>query len=73
MIEEVSFPVGNVAAFVSFLICLAVLAAKARFIYRVLKANTDVNVFNHSIALVFAVSGKSLTIRQLTETPLLIF
>ena len=68
MIEEVSFPVGNVAAFVSFLICLAVLAAKASFIYRVLKANTDVNVFNHSIALVFAVSGKSLAITQLTET-----
>ena len=64
MIEEVSFPVGNVAAFVSFLICLAVLAAKARFIYRVLKANSDVNVFNHSIALVFAVSGKSLIITQ---------
>ena len=28
MIEEVSFPVGNVAAFISFLICLAILAAK---------------------------------------------
>ena len=48
----------NVGLIFSFLVCLVILVAKARFIHRILKANTDVNVFNHSIALCFALSGE---------------
>ena len=51
----------NVALIFSFLACLVILVAKARFIRRILKANTDVNVFNHSIALCFILSGETLT------------
>ena len=57
MVEKGFFQASNVVALVSFLTCLAILAVKTRFICRVLKANTDVNVLNHSIALVFAASG----------------
>ena len=49
----------NVGLIFSFLVCLVILVAKARFIHRILKANTDVNVFNHSIALCFALSGET--------------
>ena len=52
-------PFGNVAVILSFLICLALLVAKTRLIHRILKAKTDVNVFNHSIALCFAMSGET--------------
>ena len=45
---------------VFFLICLMILVAKIWFICRILKANADVNVFNHSIAIVLAVSGTTL-------------
>ena len=49
----------NVGLIFSFLVCLVILVAKARFIHRILKANTDVNVFNHSIALCFTLSGET--------------
>ena len=51
----------NVPVIFSFLTGLAILIAKTRFIHRTLKANTDVSVFNHSIAICFALSGETLT------------
>ena len=54
----------NVLVIFSFLTGLAILVAKARFIHRILKANTDVSVFNHSIALCLAVSGEAFTFKQ---------
>ena len=54
--ENVS-PFTSASVILSFLACLAILVAKARFIWKVLKANADVSVFNHSIVLCFAASG----------------
>ena len=54
----------NVAVIFSFLTGLAILVAKVRFIHRVLKVHTDVSVFNHSIALCFALSGEASAFSQ---------
>ena len=54
---ESVWPIGNVALIISIIIFSVILLAKGRFICKILKARTDVNVFNHSIALCLAVSG----------------
>ena len=49
--------INSIALTISVVTSFGILLAKGRFIYRILKARTDVNVFNHSIALCLAVSG----------------
>ena len=52
---ESVLPINSIALTISVVTSFGILLAKGRFIYRILKARTDVNVFNHSIALCFAV------------------
>ena len=58
---ESVLPINSIALTISVVTSFGILLAKGRFIYRILKARTDVNVFNHSIALCFAVSGPFFT------------
>ena len=58
---ESVLPIKSIALTISVVTSFGILLAKGRFIYRILKARTDVNVFNHSIALCFAVSGTFFT------------
>ena len=58
---ESVLPINSIALTISVVTSFGILLAKGRFIYKILKARTDVNVFNHSIALCFAVSGTFFT------------
>ena len=50
---ESVWPRDNFALISSITIFFVILLAKGRFIFKILKARTDVNVFNHSMPQYF--------------------